>query len=138
MSDLISIIVPVYNVKTEYFKNSINSILAQSYDNWECLLIDDGSTNGCGKICDEFESFDSRIKAIHTDNKGVSAARNRGLSEAKGNFIVFIDSDDTISSDYLKILYQMKLANKIGKEYYVEKENLIQFLKDFKGEEIVI
>jgi len=107
MSDLISIIVPVYNVKTEYFKNSINSILAQSYDNWECLLIDDGSTNGCGKICDEFESFDSRIKAIHTDNKGVSAARNRGLSEAKGNFIVFIDSDDTISSDYLKILYQI-------------------------------
>ncbi len=97
MSELISIIVPVYNVENE-LKRCIESILNQTYTNIEILLINDGSTDNCPTICDDFAKMDTRIKVIHTENKGVSAARNTGILQALGEYIGFVDSDDYIES----------------------------------------
>ncbi len=96
----ISIIVPVYDVES-FLPRCIESILAQRFVDFELILIDDGSPDGCGEICDNFEAQDSRIKVIHQENAGVSRARNAGLQVAKGQWITFIDSDDWVSPDYL-------------------------------------
>ncbi|KKB49182.1 MULTISPECIES: glycosyltransferase family 2 protein [Parabacteroides] len=96
-----SIIVPVYN--TEQFINvCIDSLLAQTFSDFELLLIDDGSTDRSGFICDEYEKKDSRIRVFHEKNSGVSAARNKGMEKACGRYINFVDSDDWVSADYLK------------------------------------
>lgn len=100
---LISVIVPVYNVE-KYIKKCIDSILAQVYNYFELILIDDGSKDNSGKICDEYKNKDTRIKVLHQKNAGLSAARNRGLDEAVGDYICFIDSDDYIKEDYLEVL----------------------------------
>lgn len=99
---LISIIVPVYNVE-KYLSKCIESILHQTYKNWELILVDDGTPDNSGKICDEYALNDSRIKVFHKANGGVSSARNLGLEKASGNFIMFIDSDDWISENCLEI-----------------------------------
>lgn len=104
MPDLISIIVPVYNVE-EYLGACIKSILAQTYENLEILLIDDGSTDFSGKLCDEYARHDKRIKVIHQKNGGLSNARNTGIKNASGEYFVFVDSDDTIKKDHVKELY---------------------------------
>ena len=96
----VSIVVPVYNVD-KYLKQCLNSILNQSYVDWECIVIDDGSTDLSWKICDTFASKDDRIRVIHQKNQGVSKARNVGIDAAKGEFLVFIDPDDYINEDYL-------------------------------------
>lgn len=96
----ITIIVPIYNSE-RYLNKCIQSILAQSYDDFELILIDDGSTDSSGQICDEFSKQNTRIKVYHESNKGVSMARNRGLELASGDWITFIDSDDWIEPDYL-------------------------------------
>lgn len=95
---LLTIIVPVYNVEL-YLSDCIESILSQSFDNFELLLIDDGSTDSSGEICDRYAKSDKRIRVFHTENQGVSAARNRGLDEARGKYISFVDSDDYIKAD---------------------------------------
>ena len=100
----ISIIVPVYNTE-KYITRCINSILEQTFENWELLLIDDGSRDSSGKICDIFQKKDSRIKVIHKKNEGVSIARNLGITLSKGNYITFVDSDDWIDKDYLELMY---------------------------------
>ena len=92
---MISIIVPVYKVEP-YLRQCVNSILDQTYRNIEILLIDDGSPDRCGEICEEFARRDVRIRVFHTENKGLSEARNLGLREAKGEYIGFVDSDDWI------------------------------------------
>ena len=100
----ISIIVPVY--KTEkYLHRCLDSIVAQTYTDWECILVDDGSPDNSGMICDEYAEMDSRFRVFHQENKGVSAARNKGLDEANGEWIGFVDSDDWISQDYFHIDY---------------------------------
>ena len=99
----ISIIVPVYNAE-KYIRRCIDSILNQTYKNWELFLIDDGSVDTSGKICDEYTLNDLRIKTIHQKNAGVSAARNIGLEKASGEYVCFIDSDDVIVVDYLATL----------------------------------
>lgn len=99
---LISVIVPVYNVKP-YLRNCLDSILRQSNEDWEAIVIDDGSTDGSGEICDEYARRDKRFKAYHQENKGVSAARNVGLDHVLGNWIAFIDADDEVTSDFLEI-----------------------------------
>ena len=101
---LISVIVPVYNVK-EYVSGCINSVLKQSYETFELFLIDDGSTDGSGEICDSFLS-DNRVKVIHKPNGGLSDARNTAIDQANGEYIVFIDSDDYVSPQYLELLYE--------------------------------
>lgn len=89
----ISVIIPVYNVE-KYLPECIDSILAQDFEDFECLMVDDGSTDGSAALCDSYVSKDSRFKVFHQPNQGVSAARNRGISEAKGEWIYFIDGDD--------------------------------------------
>lgn len=96
----ITIVVPVYNSEN-YLKKCIRSILAQTYDDFELILVDDGSTDSSGVICDAFSKQDSRIKVCHESNKGVSMARNLGIELSKGEWITFIDSDDWVESDYL-------------------------------------
>lgn len=101
---LVSVIVPVYNVE-KYIHRCINSILQQTYKNLEVILIDDGSLDKCGMICDEYEKLDERVKVIHQENAGLSVARNTGLMNCNGEFITFVDSDDFISLDYIDVLY---------------------------------
>lgn len=102
--DLISIIVPVYNTK-DYLQRCLNSIVNQTYSNLEIIIIDDGSTDGSGQICDAYQSLDSRIKVFHQKNKGAASARNSGLDKAKGEYIGFVDSDDYIREDMYASLY---------------------------------
>ena len=102
---LISVIVPVYNVG-EFLVPCLDSLLAQTYQNLEILLIDDGSTDASGARCDEYAARDPRFKAIHKENGGVSSARNLGLDIAKGQYIAFVDSDDRVKPDYIEVLYQ--------------------------------
>lgn len=102
---MISVIVPVYNVE-EYLPTCIESILNQTYEDLEILLIDDGSTDNSGKICDEYAKRDNRCIVIHQLNKGLSGARNTGLDHATGEYISFIDGDDYIHPQMLEILYE--------------------------------
>lgn len=97
----ISIIVPVYNVEN-YLCPCLDSILSQTFIDWECILVDDGSKDNSGTICDEYAHNDNRFKVFHKKNGGVSSARNLGLAEANGNYICFLDSDDRMKSDLLK------------------------------------
>ena len=100
---LVSVIVPVYKVE-QYLKRCVDSILAQTYNNYEVILVDDGSPDNCGKICDEYSEKYSQINVIHQSNQGLSAARNNAVPESKGEYITFIDSDDYITYDYLEYL----------------------------------
>lgn len=102
--ELISVIIPVYNVE-KYLPRCIDSIIGQSYQNLEIILVDDGSPDNCGRICDEYALKDNRIKVIHNKNGGVSSARNAGIDVSTGCFITFVDSDDYISENYIDILY---------------------------------
>lgn len=103
---LISIIVPVYNC-SKYLPRCIESILEQTYTNLQIILIDDGSIDNSGKICDEYAKKDYRIKVIHQANAGVSAARNAGLKIARGEYISFVDSDDYLETDMYSYLYKL-------------------------------
>lgn len=97
-----SVIIPVYNTE-KYLSRCIESVLKQTYKNFELLLIDDGSPDNCGVICDYYANLDERIKVFHKPNGGVSSARNLGLDNAKGDYICFIDSDDYVDERYLEI-----------------------------------
>ena len=101
---LISIIVPVYNVE-KYLRKCIESIINQTYENLEIILIDDGSTDESGEICDEVKNKDKRIIVIHKKNGGLSDARNVGIDNANGKYITFIDSDDYVEKNYIELLY---------------------------------
>lgn len=105
MEDLISVIVPIYNVE-KYINKCIDSIINQTYTNLEIILVDDGSPDNCGKICDEYAKKDNRIKVIHKENGGLSDARNVGIKNAKGMYITVVDSDDYIEQKYIEILYK--------------------------------
>lgn len=107
---LVSVVVPVYKVEP-YLENCVKSILNQTFKEFELILVDDGSPDNCGKICDDFARKDSRIKVIHQRNGGLSNARNSGIEIAKGDYITFIDSDDFILSRYLEKLVEASLTN---------------------------
>lgn len=100
----ISVIVPVYKVES-YIYRCVESILEQTFVDFELLLIDDGSPDNCGKICDEFAERDKRVKSFHKMNGGLSDARNYGFQHAEGEYVIFIDSDDYIEKDMLEYLY---------------------------------
>lgn len=106
MNPKISIIVPVYKVE-QYIEKCIQSILAQTFKDFELILIDDGSPDKCGEICDSYAKKDSRIKVIHKSNGGQASARNLGIDIAKGDYIGFVDSDDYIEPDMYSILYDI-------------------------------
>ena len=107
--DLISVIVPVYNVET-YLRKCIESILKQTHSNLEVILIDDGSEDKCGEICEEYSKEDKRIKVIHKVNEGLSEARNTGIVNATGKYITFVDSDDYIDDCYVELLYNALIS----------------------------
>lgn len=116
-NDLISIIVPVYKVE-KYLKRCIDSVLSQSYSNWEMILVDDGSPDKCPQICDTYASKDHRIKVIHKENGGLSSARNAGLDVITGSYVTFLDSDDYLHSDALNDIYQVAIS---------EQADIVQF-----------
>lgn len=126
--DLISVIIPVYNVE-KYLRQCINSVINQTYHNIEIILVDDGSPDNCGKICEEYAQKDSRIKVIHKKNGGLSDARNAGIEIATGKYITFIDSDDDIVKEYVEYLYGLLSKNKtkmsIGSYSVISKEKKI-------------
>lgn len=102
---LISIIIPIYNVES-YLATCLNSVINQTYKHLEIILVDDGSTDGCGEICDDYAKCDTRIKVLHKENGGLSDARNAGMAVAQGCFIGFVDGDDWIELDMYEVLYQ--------------------------------
>lgn len=107
---LISVIVPVYNVK-DYIEKCLDSICGQTYGNLEIIVVDDGSTDGSGDICDKYAQLDSRIKVFHQSNAGQSAARNMALDIAQGEYFGFVDSDDWIEEDMYEFLYHLVTEN---------------------------
>lgn len=134
-NDLVSIIVPVYNVE-KYLKKCVDSIINQTYKNLEIVLVDDGSTDNSGKICDEYAKKDSRIKVIHKQNGGLSDARNVGIDNSKGKYITFIDSDDTIENDYVEYLYSLlkkyKTNLSICNYNVISKDKIIPYIMEEK------
>lgn len=104
MEDLISVVIPIYKVE-EYLDRCMQSVLNQTYQNLEIILVDDGSPDGCGAMCDRYQAEDPRVKVIHKENGGLSDARNAGIDIAKGKYITFIDPDDYVSERYMEYLY---------------------------------
>ena len=132
---IISVIVPVYNVE-KYLHRCVDSILAQTFTDFELILVDDGSTDNCGKICDEYAEKDKRIHVIHKENGGLSDARNVGTDWAFANsnseWITFIDSDDWVYNRYLELLYEAAKNDKsrISCCKWIEKSNIFEMDKD--------
>ncbi len=137
MKDLISVIVPVYNVE-KYIGKCVESIERQTYDNLEIILVDDGSTDTSGLICEELARKDKRIRVFHQDNKGLSEARNKGLEKAKGEYIGFVDADDVIYSKMYEKLYETLIISEADfsvtgiVKYYGKKKKEFEPVKKFE------
>ena len=140
MQEKISIIVPVYNVEN-YLERCVESILKQTYTNFELLLINDGSTDQSGDLCDQLVSKNGNIKVFHLENAGVSNARNVGIQNSTGEWITFIDSDDFITPDYLETLISaVRTDNSVGfsvARLHHVKNGQVTDLPDFSGQESV-
>lgn len=122
----ISVIVPVYKVEP-YLRPCVDSILAQTWTDFELILVDDGSPDNCGAICEEYAARDSRVRVIHRENGGLSAARNSGLEVAAGDYISFVDSDDLIAPDFLSRMMDVMLRENVklvlcGKQDFRDEE----------------
>lgn len=142
MIPLISVIVPIYKVE-KYLPECIESIIEQTYKNIEIILVDDGSPDRCGMICDEYAKKDNRIVVIHKENGGLSDARNAGLRLAKGDYFNFVDSDDKLTSDSLERLYQMAIeysADMViaGFERFRDTTGEVFFSTDSDGEKTAV
>lgn len=105
MDKLVSVILPVYGVE-KYLPECVDALLAQSYQNLEIILVDDASPDSCPAICDSYAAKDSRVRVIHKKNGGAASARNAGLDAARGDYICFVDSDDTVEADYVQTLLE--------------------------------
>lgn len=108
----VSIIIPVYKVE-KYIRECLDSIVSQTFTDWECILIDDGSPDKSGEICDEYASKDNRCRVFHIDNGGVSRARNIGIENMKGEWVMFVDSDDAIAPNTLEFCYEKAVADNL-------------------------
>lgn len=102
--DKISVVIPIYNVE-KYLRRCIDSVISQTYQNIEIILVDDGSPDRCGEICDQYLTMDKRVVVVHQENRGLSEARNSGITKATGNYIAFVDSDDYVDKNMLEILH---------------------------------
>lgn len=111
-NQLISVIVPVYNVE-EYLKQCLDSILEQTFSNYEVILVNDGSTDSSGLICQEYAEKDSRIRYFEKENGGLSDARNYGIGQAQGEYLTFVDSDDFLDKMHLNVLYTALVSNNV-------------------------
>lgn len=137
---VISVIVPVYNVE-EYLDCCIKSIVKQTYNELEIILIDDGSTDSSGSICDKYSKSDSRIVVIHKENGGVSSSRNAGLDNATGEYLAFVDADDYVEEQYIEKLYNACIKHSADMsicDYYDFDENKVYNSKDNKSYERII
>lgn len=126
----ISIVIPVYNA-SKYLSKCLDSVINQSYSNIEIVLVDDGSRDNSGNICDEYSNKDKRIKVIHKENGGVSSARNTGIDNATGNYVTFIDSDDIIHPDYVKKLVANLTDNNLSVCHIEYFKNDVNFSSTF-------
>lgn len=117
-SQLVSVIIPAYNVG-KFFEKCVKSVIEQSYRNLEILIVDDGSLDNTGKIADRLAGTDDRIKVIHKENAGVSAARNTGIDAAGGEYIIFLDADDFLAEDFVS--YMLSLVQQTGAEFCLSK-----------------
>ena len=143
---LVSIIIPVYNTAL-YISGTLESVLRQTYQSLEIIIIDDGSADGSEKICDEYADRDHRIHVIHTQNMGLSAARNTGMHYAKGKFISFIDSDDWIEPQTVETLLETALRIKADvvaartvieyRDQSVHIPNRENYIKVYRGKDIL-
>lgn len=138
MEQLVSVIIPIYKVEP-YLRRCVDSVLSQSYRNLEVILVDDGSPDGCGAICDAYAERDQRVRVIHKTNGGLSDARNAGLEIATGEWVSFIDSDDWIEPDmYSELLhYAKKYEAQIsvgGVSYEISEEGHVRILRTTAGE----
>ena len=133
INPLISIIIPVYNVE-KYLKECLNSVINQTYTNLEIILVDDGSTDSSGQMCDEFAKKDNRIKVIHKQNGGLSSARNAGLDVMSGEYLAFVDSDDMVDEAYIATLFDLikKYDTKIAMCYFQKFKNT-KDIENFKN-----
>ena len=132
MEEIITIVVPIYNVE-KYLKRCLDSICSQTYKNLEIILVDDGSKDNSGKICDDYAKNDSRIIVIHKENGGVSSARNFGLDKASGKYISFVDSDDYMQNDMIEKMYnniKQNDANICVANFSIEKDGKIKPCKE--------
>jgi glycosyltransferase involved in cell wall biosynthesis len=122
---LISVIIPVYKVE-KYINRCIDSVINQTYTNLEIILVDDGSPDNCGKICDEYAQKDSRVVVIHKENGGLSDARNYGIDVARGEYIMFVDSDDWVHPEIVERLYSGLILNnsQISMADYLETDEI--------------
>ncbi|WP_022770307.1 glycosyltransferase [Butyrivibrio sp. NC2007] len=137
---LLTIIIPVYNAST-YLDRCIESVLQQTYQNIEVILVDDGSTDGSGDICDQYSYNDKRIKAFHTENGGSVRARKYGLNRANGEYIGFVDADDYISSDMyekLSLILESSDAEFVASNYFEVRDGSLKKIAALKYEQIVI
>lgn len=130
----ISVVIPIYNIK-DYIHKCIESILNQTFTDFELLLIDDGSSDGSQIICDEYQLKDNRITVIHKKNGGLSSARNTGIKKAKGKYICFIDGDDYIDNDMLEIMYEYTIREnadivEVGSRWIYPNKTLEYCVKD--------
>ena len=125
---MISVIIPVYNV-AQYLSQCVESVLSQSYKELEIILVDDGSTDDCPDLCDEYERKDVRVRVIHKENGGLSDARNVGMKIATGEWIYFVDSDDWVTHDAIEKLHQFAVENHCdmvqGGLYYAYQDHLL-------------
>lgn len=138
--ELISVVVPIYRVE-KYLRTCVESILCQTYKNIEVILVDDGSTDNCPRICDSFAEADRRIKVIHKRNGGLSDARNIGITQSKGKYISVIDADDFVENTYLQTL--LNLLKKTGSDiavcnYQMFSDNGLQINYLCKSEKIEV
>lgn len=134
----VSIIIPIYNVE-KYLPRCIKSVFEQTYSNLEIILVDDGTKDNAGKMCDEYAQVDNRVKVIHKENEGLSAARNAGIDIATGDALFFLDSDDYLSEDCIekcvKMLVEKEAEISIVQMLYIS-ENTNEAIKIFENEEI--
>lgn len=143
MGSLISVIVPVYNVES-YLEKSLTSLLNQTYKNIQIIIIDDGSTDGSGTICDHFCEKDSRIEVYHIPNQGVSNARNQGLDRSKGEYVYFLDPDDFLELRTLEVLYNQIKKDSADlvecsyfKNFMISKESVIHSNAKISSQEAI-
>ena len=132
MKIVLSIIIPVYNAET-YLKECLDSVRSLTFKEWECILVDDGSKDSSGTICDLYSQNDERFRVIHKANGGVSSARNVGLENAKGEWVGFIDSDDWVAPDYASVLREQIDADAIHFGYQKENDKHDFLIKTSKG-----
>lgn len=131
MKPIVSVIVPVYNAE-HFIKRCVNSILGQKFAEFELILVDDGSKDQSGQVCDEYAILDSRVKVIHQQNKGAGAARNAGIRVAEGEYLAFCDSDDIVSDMWLKRLVSLADEEILPIGAYCHKEECLSKKYDFK------